>query len=222
MTASLTEEARGRASSCQLLGRLGPFFVSVWLRPTADDHGLPAGSGRSCLTVAEAAQLPFCRGFAGAGHSIPWCLAGAGVGGVGGLVVVLVGSLLGWAVPHAGLLPQPAGSPSSVWWCWEGSTAADRWRPVSHSILVALAHIAGQLVVARLLVPHDGVFYLRPSLPWLPAWSGQRADAARLLRKSCAAPQRRRRRERARIRETRRVCRVASRPPGRDGRRRRW
>ena len=39
-----------------------------------------------------------------------------------------------------------------------------RWfGPVSHSVLAAFAHIAGQLMVARIwLVPHDGVFYLVP------------------------------------------------------------
>lgn len=35
--------------------------------------------------------------------------------------------------------------------------------PVSHSIIAALAHVGGQIVLARLwLVPHDGVFYLLP------------------------------------------------------------
>jgi heptaprenyl diphosphate synthase len=35
--------------------------------------------------------------------------------------------------------------------------------PVSQSILAAFAHIAGQILLARLwLVPHDGVFYLVP------------------------------------------------------------
>lgn len=35
--------------------------------------------------------------------------------------------------------------------------------PVSQSLVAAFAHIAGQLVVARLwLVPHDGLFYLLP------------------------------------------------------------
>lgn len=34
---------------------------------------------------------------------------------------------------------------------------------VSHSLLAAFAHIAGQVAVARLwLVPHDGVYYLLP------------------------------------------------------------
>lgn len=39
-----------------------------------------------------------------------------------------------------------------------------RWfGPVSQSILAAFAHIAGQVLLARLwLVPHDGVFYLVP------------------------------------------------------------
>jgi heptaprenyl diphosphate synthase len=39
-----------------------------------------------------------------------------------------------------------------------------RWfGAVSASIIAALAHIAGQLALARLwLVPHDGVFYLLP------------------------------------------------------------
>ncbi|HSS46378.1 MAG TPA: Gx transporter family protein [Burkholderiales bacterium] len=35
--------------------------------------------------------------------------------------------------------------------------------PVSHSILAALAHIAGQLAVVYLwLIPHPGIFYLAP------------------------------------------------------------
>jgi heptaprenyl diphosphate synthase len=35
--------------------------------------------------------------------------------------------------------------------------------PVTASVLAAFAHIAGQLLLARLwLVPHDGVFYLAP------------------------------------------------------------
>ena len=39
-----------------------------------------------------------------------------------------------------------------------------RWfGPVSLSIIAAFAHIAGQIVLARLwLVPHDGVYYLVP------------------------------------------------------------
>lgn len=39
-----------------------------------------------------------------------------------------------------------------------------RWfGPVTASVLAAFAHIAGQLLLARLwLVPHDGVFYLAP------------------------------------------------------------
>lgn len=39
-----------------------------------------------------------------------------------------------------------------------------RWfGPVTASVLGAFAHIAGQLLIARLwLVPHDGVFYLAP------------------------------------------------------------
>lgn len=37
--------------------------------------------------------------------------------------------------------------------------------PVTASVLAAFAHIAGQLILARLwLVPHDGVFYLAPIL----------------------------------------------------------
>jgi len=35
--------------------------------------------------------------------------------------------------------------------------------PVTHSVLAAFAHVAGQILVARLwLVPHDGIYYLLP------------------------------------------------------------
>jgi heptaprenyl diphosphate synthase len=39
-----------------------------------------------------------------------------------------------------------------------------RWfGPVSHSVLAAFGHFAGQILIARLwLVPHDGIFYLVP------------------------------------------------------------
>ena len=44
------------------------------------------------------------------------------------------------------------------------SRLPSRWfGPVSHSVLAAFAHIAGQLLIARLwLVPHDGLIYLLP------------------------------------------------------------
>ena len=44
-----------------------------------------------------------------------------------------------------------------------GRLPRDWFGPVSQSILAAFAHIAGQVLLARLwLVPHDGVFFLVP------------------------------------------------------------
>jgi len=45
-------------------------------------------------------------------------------------------------------------------------TLPERWfGPVSHSILAALAHLAGQLAIAWLwLIPHAGILYLVPAL----------------------------------------------------------
>ena len=60
-----------------------------------------------------------------------------------------------------------------------------RWfGAVSQSLFAAFAHIAGQLVVARLwLVPHDGVFYLVPffALAALVFGLGNGLAAAKLL-----------------------------------------
>ena len=44
-----------------------------------------------------------------------------------------------------------------------GSLPARWFGPLTHSIIAALAHICGQLLVARLwLIPHNGLFYLFP------------------------------------------------------------
>lgn len=66
-----------------------------------------------------------------------------------------------------------------------------RWfGPVSHSILAAFAHIAGQLLVARWwLVPHDGLIYLLPffALAALVFGLANGLAAARLLQEMAAS-----------------------------------
>ena len=57
--------------------------------------------------------------------------------------------------------------------------------PVSWSLLAAFAHLAGQLLLARLwLIPHDGLFYLLPFFAMAALVSGlvNGLIAARMLR----------------------------------------
>lgn len=80
------------------------------------------------------------------------------------LLRVVAGSLLLGQFLAPGFFLSLAGAVLSLLALALARHLPERWfGPVSHSILAAIAHIAGQLVVARLwLVPHDGVFYLVP------------------------------------------------------------
>ena len=80
------------------------------------------------------------------------------------LLRVFAGSLVIGQFLAPGFFLSLAGTVCSLGVLAAAQALPRRWfGPVSQSILAAFAHIAGQVVLARLwLVPHDGVFYLVP------------------------------------------------------------
>jgi len=143
--------------------------TSIELATTAEDHRIARYAAAAiALTVAEAA--------------IPMPLPGVkpGLANIVLLVVlerygwrdavwvsllrVVAGSLLLGQFLAPGFFLSLAGSVASLAALGVAMHLPRRWfGPVSRSVCAAFAHIAGQLVVARLwLVPHDGVFYLVP------------------------------------------------------------
>ncbi|MDR1709937.1 MAG: Gx transporter family protein [Candidatus Accumulibacter sp.] len=84
---------------------------------------------------------------------------------VSALRVLAAGLLLGQLFAP-GFFMSLAGAAASLLALFAALRLPARWfGPVSWSLLAAFAHIAGQLLLARLwLIPHDGVFYLTPLL----------------------------------------------------------
>lgn len=80
------------------------------------------------------------------------------------LLRVFAGSLVIGQFLAPGFFLSLAGTVCSLAMLAAADRLPRRWfGPVSQSILAAFAHIAGQVLLARLwLVPHDGVFYLVP------------------------------------------------------------
>jgi uncharacterized membrane protein len=80
------------------------------------------------------------------------------------LLRVVAGSLLLGQFLAPGFFLSLAGALASLAALGAAVHLPRRWfGAVTQSLIAAFAHIAGQLVVARLwLVPHDGVFYLVP------------------------------------------------------------
>jgi len=142
---------------------------TIELRVDADDHRIARYAAAAiALTVVEAA--------------IPTPLPGVKPG-LANIVTLVVLARYGWAdAVWVTLLRVVAGSlmlgqflAPGFFLSLAGSVASlaalglvrhlpGRWfGTVSWSLAAAFAHIAGQLVVARLwLVPHDGIFYLVP------------------------------------------------------------
>lgn len=169
MTPLPTEDAQGRASSCTPPGGGPALSCERLLRPTADDHRIARHAAAAIvLTVAEAAvplPLPGVKpGLANIITLVVLARWGWREAAWVALLRVLVGSLLLGQFLAPGFFLSLAGSLLSLLVLGGAAQLPGRWfGPVSHSILAAFAHIAGQLVVARLwLVPHDGVFYLVP------------------------------------------------------------
>ena len=103
---------------------------------------------------------------------------------VSGLRVV-VGALLLGQFLAPGFFLSLAGALFSLVVLALASHLPRRWfGPVSWSILAALAHITGQLLLARLwLIPHNGIFMLMPVFPATALFFGTMNGliAARLL-----------------------------------------
>src|SRR5574337_785224 len=115
---------------------------TIELVPTPEDSRVARHAAAAiALTVAEAAiPLPLPGVKPGLGNIVTLVFLAPG------FFLSLAGAVLSLAVLAVARHLPPR---------WFG--------PVSQSILAAIAHITGQLIVARLwLVPHDGVFYLVP------------------------------------------------------------
>lgn len=142
---------------------------TIELRPTADDHRIARYAAAAIvLTVAEAAiPLPLPGVKPGLANIIT-LLVLARYGWRDAVWVTLLrvvaGSLLLGQFLAPGFFLSLTGAAFSLATLGLAMTLPGRWfGPVSRSVLAAFAHIAGQLVLARLwLVPHDGVFYLAP------------------------------------------------------------
>jgi uncharacterized membrane protein len=142
---------------------------TIELVPTREDSRVARHAAAAiALTVAEAAiPLPLPGVKPGLGNIVTLVvLARWGWREAAWVVLlrVVAGSLLLGQFLAPGFFLSLAGAILSLAALAVARHLPGRWfGPVSHSILAAIAHIAGQLVVARLwLVPHDGVFYLVP------------------------------------------------------------
>ena len=139
------------------------------LHPTADDRRIARlATAAIALTVAEAAiplPLPGIKpGLANIVTLIVLTRWGWRDAAWVMLLRVFAASLVLGQFLAPGFFLSLAGALASLAVLAAARVLPARWfGPVSHSILAAFAHIAGQLVLARLwLIPHDGVFYLAP------------------------------------------------------------
>lgn len=139
------------------------------LTPTADDHRIARYAAAAiALSVVEAAipsPLPGVKpGLANIITLIVLARHGWRDAVWVTLLRVFAGSLVLGQFLAPGFFLSLAGSLASLVVLGAALHLPQRWfGPVSQSLLAAFAHIAGQLVLARLwLVPHDGLFYLVP------------------------------------------------------------
>ena len=141
----------------------------IELRPTAADHRIARYAAAAiALSVVEAAipsPLPGVKpGLANIVTLIVLARHGWREAVWVTLLRVLAGSLVMGQFLAPGFFLSLAGSLASLAALGAAMQLPARWfGPVSQSLLMAFAHIAGQLVLARLwLVPHDGLFFLAP------------------------------------------------------------
>lgn len=141
----------------------------IVLQPDADDHRIARYAAAAIvLSVVEAAipsPLPGVKpGLANIVTLVVLARHGWRDAVWVTLLRVLAGSLVLGQFLAPGFFLSLAGSLTSLAMLGAAMHLPARWfGPVSQSLLAAFAHIAGQLVVARLwLVPHDGLLYLVP------------------------------------------------------------
>ena len=141
----------------------------IHLQPTVDDHRIARYAAAAiALSVVEAAipsPLPGVKpGLANIVTLIVLARHGWRDAVWVTLLRVVAGSLVLGQFLAPGFFLSLAGSLTSLAMLGAVLHLPSRWfGPVSQSLFAAFAHIAGQLLVARLwLVPHDGVFYLVP------------------------------------------------------------
>lgn len=139
------------------------------LQPTADDHRIARYAAAAiALSVVEAAipsPLPGVKpGLANIITLIVLTRHGWRDAVWVTLLRVLAGSLVLGQFLAPGFFLSLTGSLASLAALGLAMHLPSRWfGPVSQSLIAAFAHIAGQLLLARLwLVPHDGLFYLAP------------------------------------------------------------
>ncbi len=142
---------------------------TIDLPVTADDRRIARFAAAAiALTVAEAAlpsPLPGVKpGFANIVVLIVLLRHGWRDAAWVSLLRVFAGSLLMGQFLAPGFFLSLAGALFSLSLLWGASRLSPAWfGPVTASILAAIAHIGGQLLVARFwLVPHDGIVYLIP------------------------------------------------------------
>ena len=143
--------------------------TEIVLAPDADDHRIARyGAVAIALSVAEAAiPLPLPGVKPGLGNIVTLVVL-ANFGWRDAVWVSLLrvfgASLLLGSFLAPGFFLSLTGALASLAALALASRLPRRWfGPVSASLAASFAHIAGQLVLARLwLVPHDGVFLLAP------------------------------------------------------------
>jgi heptaprenyl diphosphate synthase len=141
----------------------------VVLDVTAEDHRIArlaaAAIGLSLVDAAIPLPLPGVKpGLANIVVLIVLLRYGWGTAAWVSLLRVIAGSLLLGQFLAPGFFLGLTGALVSLAVLWAAQALPQRWfGPVSLSVLAALGHIGGQVVLARLwLVPHDGVFNLLP------------------------------------------------------------
>ncbi|MDD5296281.1 MAG: Gx transporter family protein [Rhodocyclaceae bacterium] len=142
---------------------------TIELVPDAADRRIARYAAAAiALTVAEAAipmPLPGVKpGLANIVTLVVLARYGWGEACWVSLLRVLAGSLLLGQFLAPGFFLSLSGAVASLAVLGLAARLPSAWfGPVSMSLLASFAHIAGQILVARLwLVPHDGVFYLVP------------------------------------------------------------
>lgn len=143
--------------------------TTLILQPTADDHRIARYAAAAiALSVVEAAipsPLPGVKpGLANIITLVVLARHGWRDAVWVTLLRVFAGSLVLGQFLAPGFFLSLTGSLASLVMLGAVLHLPARWfGPVTQSLCAAFAHIAGQLLLARLwLVPHDGVFYLAP------------------------------------------------------------